>query len=379
MLQFIQLMQKDLLACYLDSSWPLGHTRLPHLDIEILGDGIFALRPRLDKPCSDKKGGQVQEIYPHYEMKDPKVWDLHKSIVLSAGIHGDETAPIECLAQIAQDILNQKQALHWPCLFIFAHAKATLAHVRYFEQNLNRLFANQDEEEVAAQGIEANIARQIKHALADFYATTNPHHRWHFDLHCSIRPSIYPHFAISPLPIDPKRSQRLHQMLIHLNMDAVVVSNQASSTLSWFSHAFYCAHAATLELGQLKPLGENNPQDLARFETPLRQLLAHKDGFESNRTPQRQLSHPTSFYKVSQVIENKGGIHFLEPDKLINFNRFETDIEIAKDTSQGYLAKAGEIILFANDAVEVGQRAGLIASPLIESDLLPFAIEKNHS
>lgn len=384
MLQFIQRLQKDLLSCYLDETpWPVGHLRLAHLDIEILSHGIIALRPRIE---ATSVFGMPSSRQPQYLTEQQKVdelafkalehWEYKPSMVVSAGVHGDETAPIECLASIVQDVLNGHIQLTFPCLFIFAHPKATQAHVRFFDQNLNRLFASLSlsgdptlSDEMSLQKTisqEAKIADRIKIALADFYATTDPKNRWHFDLHCSIRPSLYPHFAISPMPIDPNRTQRLHQELPKLGLGAVVISNQPSSTLSWFSHAFYCAHAATLELGQLKPLGENDPQELAQFDSQMRAWLKGEEPLTALSTEDDVKGTGTNFYEVTKVLENKNEIRFISQDLLTNFNILDTQAPFAIDGSIEYVANQGEVILFANDNVSVGQRAGLIAKPLIE-------------
>lgn len=360
MLQFIQHAQKDFLSCYLDDTpWPLGVLQLPHVQIQVLAQGIMAFRP-----VRETENTNTEEPIKVQVAEQLDAWQGYPSMVLSAGVHGDETAPIECLALMVQDILSERLLLDMPCLFIFAHAKATQAHVRYFDQNLNRLFKEPKLETLSSNqsNQELVIANRIKTALADFYATTDSSMRWHFDLHCSIRPSRYPLFAISPAPIDSKRTQRLHQALAKLGLDAVVLSKQPSSTLSWFSHAYYEAHAATVELGKLKPLRQNNLNDLAHFDQCIRAwLMDHQFDYRQEQP------HKTRYFEATKVIDNQNQIQFSALEDLTNFNRLPTHKPFAHDGDISYQANEGEVILFANQSVEVGQRAALIAKPLQDS------------
>ncbi len=63
-----------------------------------------------------------------------------KNIIISCGIHGDETAPMELVDSIIKDIESGFQKVDARCLFIIAHPESTLAHTRFLEENLNRLF-----------------------------------------------------------------------------------------------------------------------------------------------------------------------------------------------------------------------------------------------
>ena len=65
--------------------------------------------------------------------------EVLQSVVASAGIHGDETAPIEILSMLVADIASGKAALKSRLLIIFGNIDAMRASCRYRDDDLNRL------------------------------------------------------------------------------------------------------------------------------------------------------------------------------------------------------------------------------------------------
>lgn len=62
----------------------------------------------------------------------PADYDQHtKNIIFSTGVHGDETAPMELVDKIVEDIETGFQSVKARCLFIVAHPEATNAHTRF--------------------------------------------------------------------------------------------------------------------------------------------------------------------------------------------------------------------------------------------------------
>lgn len=93
-----------------------------------------------------------------------------KNIIISCGIHGDETAPMELVDSIIKDIESGFQKVDARCLFIIAHPESTLAHTRFLEENLNRLFDEKEHEPTK----ELAIADTLKLLVRDFYQDTDP-------------------------------------------------------------------------------------------------------------------------------------------------------------------------------------------------------------
>src|SRR5690606_12930015 len=61
-------------------------------------------------------------------------------LILSAGVHGDETAPAQVLESLQQQLLQRKLIPQRPVLLIAANPQALLNGKRYMKTNLNRLF-----------------------------------------------------------------------------------------------------------------------------------------------------------------------------------------------------------------------------------------------
>lgn len=122
-----------------------------------------------------------------------------KNIIISCGIHGDETAPMELVDSIIKDIESGFQKVDARCLFIIAHPESTLAHTRFLEENLNRLIrmkksTNQTKELAIADRLKLVGARFLsryrpKNALAPGFALCNS---WFETLHVCGKPKNAP-------------------------------------------------------------------------------------------------------------------------------------------------------------------------------------------
>lgn len=271
-------------------------------------------------------------------------------IIVSSGIHGNETAPMELIDRLVGDIEAGRQTVAARCLFMVAHPEATNQHVRFIEQNLNRLFDNKPHE----PSKERDIAEELKWIVAQFYAGTVPQTRWHLDLHCAIRRSKHETFAISPKTRHPVRSKALFDFVAHAQVEAVLLSNAPSSTFSWFSAEQFGAQALTLELGQVARLGENDLDRRAAFDQALRALIA-------GTTP-KSAECAVNMYRVSRtIVRQHDDFNFLFDDQVENFTAFKHGEVFGHDGDKPLMAKnEEEAIVFPNRHVAVGQRAALM-------------------
>ncbi len=275
-----------------------------------------------------------------------------KNIVVSCGIHGDETAPMELVDTIVNDIVSGFQPLRSRCLFIIAHPEATLAHTRFVDENLNRLF--DDRSHGRNDSKEVHIAANLKAVMQAFYADTQVSTRWHLDLHCAIRDSKHYTFAISPKTRHPVRHKALFDFVDSAHIEAVLLSNSPSSTFSWFSAENFAANALTLELGKVARIGENNLDRLLAFDLALRDLLAQQ---ESEHLPK-----PAKTYRVSRtIVRLNDDFGFLIADDVANFTTFKHGEVFGHDGDKPLMAKNDhEAIVFPNPHVAVGQRAAIM-------------------
>lgn len=291
----------------------------------------------------------VLEVTP-YAMSDNS-----KSIVISTGIHGDETAPMELIDSIISDILSGELKITERCLFLIGHPVATNSHVRFIDENLNRLF----DDKPHAESMENQLAEQHKKVVTDFYSGTEMHQRWHLDLHCAIRKSRHYTFAVSPKVTNSySRSKGLISFIEKAHIEAILLSNSPSSTFSWYSAENFAAQALTLELGRVAPLGENDLSVLETFDNALRGLLTNS--MES--LPSKELTT----YRVTQTIKRlHKDFDFNFSDDVENFTEFEHGQVIGHDGDKLLFAKVEhEAVVFPNRKVAVGQRAALMVSPV---------------
>ncbi len=127
----------------------------------------------------------VLEVTPKHLDKDSK------HIIISCGIHGDETAPMELVSKMVEDIESGFLKLNARCLFIIAHPEATNRFTRFIDENLNRLFGNKPH----SVNREVAIAKHLRALVDKFYQGTDESCRWHLDLHCAIRESKHYFFC----------------------------------------------------------------------------------------------------------------------------------------------------------------------------------------
>ncbi|MDA9556416.1 succinylglutamate desuccinylase [Vibrio sp.] len=318
-------------------------------------------------------------------------------VILSCGVHGDETLPIEWLDSLVEALYKGEMKLHYRLLIIFAHPKAIDDNVRFVDFNLNRLFSDtiidvEEQKQMAAnsgQGHELKIVRKLKEVVADFYMNSDDDKRWHLDLHCSIRPSVYRQFSILPFSETSHHHNEFIELLNTAGIEAHVFSRKPSGTFSWFTHDVYQSNSVTLELGELHPIGENNLNQLELFDKVIRSWLEdgeikkHHASHDEVKVAHTQLSNLSlnnspslnshsslnnrpslkiPYFIVDKVITKQSEeFNFTFSDQAVNFTLIE------KNSIYGYdgesvlqTGKSPLYIIFPNPSVEVGQRAGLL-------------------
>lgn len=277
-----------------------------------------------------------------------------KHIILSCGVHGNETAPMELVDKIISDIQSGFQPVTERLLFIIAHPESTNAHTRFLEMNLNRLFDDKEYEPTK----ELAIAQNLKRIVADFYQDTPSDQRWHLDLHCAIRLSKHYTFVVSPKTRHPVRSKALMEFVASGHIDAVMFSNAPSSTFSWFSAENFAAQALTVELGRVARIGENDLDKLVAFDLAMRDLIASSEAEHLPRDPM--------MYRVSRtIVRLHDDFDFMFDDDVENFTSFKHGEVFGHDGDKPLMAKnEGEAVVFPNRHVAIGQRAALMVCPV---------------
>lgn len=272
------------------------------------------------------------------------------SVVVSAGIHGDETAPIEILSVLVADIASGRAVLRSRLLVIFGNIDAMRASCRHHDDDLNRLFNGRHA--TVKDSREAPRALALENATRDFFKGVT-HPKWHIDMHTAIRPSVYEQFALLP-HTDGVVRRAMIDWLRDAGLSAVLMHREQSNTFTSFSAAVSGAHACTLELGKVRPFGHN---DLARFaasDHALRRLI----GGEPPLCAAQDLK---VFTVVGQITKQSDELKLHVAADVANFTPFPRGTVLAEDRAYQYVVEHDEErIVFPNAGVKPGLRAGLM-------------------
>ena len=286
----------------------------------------------------------------------PQGGTLKNSILLSVGVHGNETAPIEIIDQLVTDILAGKVAVRQTLLIVIANPKAIKAGRREIDENMNRLFngalTGKDED-----SDERRRSRTLMDYSRDFFGM-DAHKKIHYDLHTAIRGSVYKQFAVSPNA--GGRAETEHQCLFlgQWGIEAILTTTQKSATFSAFTANILGATSFTLELGSAKPFGENNITEFAAIIEGLHGMISGKLALEVGRKKAKR------FIVAAEVSKKTDAFRLLFASDIVNFTPFNEGDVLAADKDYQYIVtKSGERILFPNENVAIGQRTLVIVRP----------------
>lgn len=273
------------------------------------------------------------------------------SVLLSVGVHGDETAPIELLAQLLDALARQPQQLAVNLMIVVGNIDAIRQARRFIDVDLNRLFCR----ERGRLSATAEAARADELMLASrVFFTRAAGLRLHLDLHTAIRGSLYPTFAMIPHGIAAADRQALIALLGHAGIAAVVLNRSAASTFSAYTADQLGATSATVELGQISALGDNDP---ARFAATSATLARTLRGETVPALPQV----PLVFEVVQEIIKHSEVFRMTFDSTTPNFTALPRDALIATDGAVEYrVGHDEEMVVFPNPSVRIGFRAGLM-------------------
>lgn len=273
------------------------------------------------------------------------------SILISTGIHGNETAPVEMVDRLLADIANGTVLPRCRLLVVFGHPEALSKGVRYIDHDMNRLFNGRHS---AVHAVEAPRAAQLEHIAKQFFE--NASERLHYDLHTAIRDSHIEQFALYPWM--PGRALPLNEAerLGSAGIEAIVTHSQKGSTFSAYTFEALSAESFTLELGKARPFGQNSGMDVRALERMLALLIEGHES-EAGVIPQR--------FDVSRTIKKETEQFKLHLDRQCpNFEVLPQGMSIASDGDVDWVIKEQDArILFPNPDVALGLRAGMVVVP----------------
>jgi succinylglutamate desuccinylase len=276
---------------------------------------------------------------------------IRPAVLISVGVHGDETGPIEMVAYLLDALSHDAQALAVDLMLCVGNIGAIRAGKRFIDADLNRMF--RAERGTLAGTAEAARADQLIAATRDFFADAGPV-RWHLDLHTAIRPSHYPTFAIVPEIIEDGARATLINWLGQAAIGAVIMNPASVGTYSYYSAEHHAAAGTTVELGRIGTLGQNNLEQFTEASQAL-------DGLLRGAAPRTAQQMPHIFNTARQIIKLSDQFRMAFGKDTWNFTPLPQGAEIARDGDTVYTVQhAEELVVFPNPEVRIGLRAGLM-------------------
>lgn len=275
------------------------------------------------------------------------------SVLVSAGVHGDETAPIELLSQLVADLARGVLPLACRLLIVLGNIAAMRSGERYLDDDMNRLFCGRHRQFSASR--EAPRAAALEACAARFFEVgpADEHTRWHIDMHTAIRASVFEQFALLPHTGTPP-SRAMFAWLAQARIAAVLLHTAKGNTYTHFTAESFGAQACTLELGKVRPFGKN---DLTRFAAADRAVRAIVSGTEADG----EAAMPLVFTVVDQITKQSDAFELYVAADVANFTPFPKGTLLARDGDYRYAVRhEEERLVFPNPTVKPGLRAGLL-------------------
>lgn len=278
-----------------------------------------------------------------------------EGLVLSAGVHGNETGPIELINLLVESVLAGETNVARPTLVILGHPSAMQKSERFITFNMNRLFTGQHHQSDVADSVDAQRARQLELCLDQFASHVGISN--HYDLHTAIRDSKVERFALKPF-VDAKSTQTIStnakRILTGFGVEALVYQHKRATTFSSHTAQNYGSESFTLELGKVHAFGEN---DLAAYNDALVTIK----GLVSNSAAEVKYSEIQEFAVCHEILVDDTDFKLHVEDDAPNFSQFAKDACIHASSKSRYcVVNDLEHLIFPNAKVPLGQRAGLM-------------------
>lgn len=272
-------------------------------------------------------------------------------LLLSVGVHGDETAPIEMLAHLLDALAGEPHALAVDLMVVVGNPAAIAEGKRFIDADLNRMFRpDRGDLQSAAEAVRADA---IMRATATFFAGPDAD-KWHLDLHTAIRPSLYPTFAVVPAIIASPRRDALLGLLAKAGIEAAILNTKPAGTYSAYTASMFGAASSTVELGQVAALGGNDLGIAAATAATL-------DGFIRTGRLLPGDERPKVFRVTQELIKHSAAFRMAFGRDTQNFTPMQPGGVIAEDGDIVYrVGEETEYVVFPNPDVRVGLRAGLM-------------------
>ncbi|MXP68001.1 succinylglutamate desuccinylase [Pantoea sp. Aalb] len=289
-----------------------------------------------------------------------------KAVILSAGIHGNETAPIELLARLIASLSKNTQRLNCALLIIFGNLPAIKLGKRYIHSDMNRLFFNHNQYEKLEKSInEVQCVNLLKEAVQKFLDNISLYDNipcYHLDMHTTIRDSYFKQFALLPHNAN-SYNKSFFELLFSCKLNAIVQHNSPNGTFSYYLSKHFGVQSCTIELGKAKSFGLNNLTLFQSIEFAIKSLISGDNFIKEIKKIIRW------FLVVESIIKTKDNFRLNLKPEIKNFTQLKPGYIIAYDDNHIWrINNDAPWILFPNSDVAFGLRACL----LLRSTTIPY-------
>ncbi|MCE0496304.1 succinylglutamate desuccinylase/aspartoacylase domain-containing protein [Vibrio salinus] len=203
-----------------------------------------------------------------------------------------------------------------------------------------------------SDGLPVTLDDALQNYVKAFWSGINPQKGLYLDITINDRSSIYPTVAYSPKVRAPVRSSRLFEFFELSHIDAVVLHNAPTQTLTWNIANQFEVDSAQIELSvKAAEISQRRNQG---FELTLRDFMAQE---KSEHIPKA----PKYFRVTRTIVKQHNEFRFLFSSELPNFTRFKHGEVFGMDGEKPLMAKNdGEAVLFPDSTVSVGDIAAIM-------------------
>jgi len=283
-------------------------------------------------------------------------------LLFSSGIHGNETAPIEICCELVAEILCGDLPVSNRVMFVIGNPVAVNLGKRFESENLNRLFMGAHESSLVPGSYESVRAAELEVLVGEFFEKgQQSSRRLHYDMHTAIRGSKIEKFAARPFCHGLEPSTADIEVLGAAGIHTIVISTSSVGTFSYFSSRAFGSTSFTVELGQVRPFGENDMSKFAAIMDVIRHMVRGEDvvvePFENK---------DYNVFAVERVLFKTSDEFVLHlADDVLNFTELPLGFVLTEDGDERYVvATQGECIVFPNPYVKTTQRAGMTLVPI---------------
>jgi succinylglutamate desuccinylase len=276
------------------------------------------------------------------------------ALVLSCGVHGNETAPIEICDEIISGIFSGKLMLAMPTLFLLGNPKGMNAATRFIDFNLNRLFCSNHKN--VTDCYETKRAKILEESVDSFFTRHDLPNKLHYDLHTAIKRSVHEKFAIYPYIPQREYDHRQINILARMGIEAMLFAHSKVNTFSHHTAMRYGAEAFTVELGKVQPFGQNDMSKFEAAKSTLIELVTGASQWVNKIPPDLKL-----FIVKREIIKQDDSFKFSFDDATKNFTSFKKGEVLYSENGEDFLCEQdGLCIVFPLSTVEIGQRTGIL-------------------